>query len=150
MVVIVITDFREAPPSFDLHSCVALQDSPVVPIGRSARTDVLLKAENIVLESGGCVVRLAGLYISFIKCESRDLLIFGETSGFMLLISNQSCKCIPTLHAPSLTLNTKKIEVHMFIGWRKVLSNFVQITSSILYTMRCVFVFVDLFIIPTL
>lgn len=38
----------------------------------------------------------------------------------------------------------------MFIGWRKVLSNFVQITSSILYTMRCVFIFVDLFIIPTL
>ncbi|KAG5554934.1 hypothetical protein RHGRI_012476 [Rhododendron griersonianum] len=46
------------------------EDSPVVPIGRSARTDVLLKAEKVVLESGGCVVRLAGLYISFIKCES--------------------------------------------------------------------------------
>ncbi|KAI8003713.1 hypothetical protein LOK49_LG08G03115 [Camellia lanceoleosa] len=38
------------------------EDSPVVPIGRSPRTDVLLKAEKAVLESGGSVVRLAGLY----------------------------------------------------------------------------------------
>ncbi|MCH92180.1 hypothetical protein A2U01_0013115, partial [Trifolium medium] len=29
------------------------EDTPVVPIGRSPRTDVLLKAENIVLEFGG-------------------------------------------------------------------------------------------------
>lgn len=38
------------------------EDTPVVPIGRSPRTDVLLKAENIVLEFGGSVVRLSGLY----------------------------------------------------------------------------------------
>ncbi|KAF5465538.1 hypothetical protein F2P56_015533 [Juglans regia] len=38
------------------------EDTPVVPIGRSPRTDVLLKAENVVLEFGGCVLRLAGLY----------------------------------------------------------------------------------------
>ncbi|XP_024997055.1 uncharacterized protein LOC112529863 [Cynara cardunculus var. scolymus] len=38
------------------------EDSPVVPIGKSPRTDVLLKAEKIVLDAGGCVVRLAGLY----------------------------------------------------------------------------------------
>uniref|UniRef100_A0A7N0T7U1 Uncharacterized protein n=1 Tax=Kalanchoe fedtschenkoi TaxID=63787 RepID=A0A7N0T7U1_KALFE len=38
------------------------EDSPVVPIGRSPRTDVLLKAEQVALEAGGCVVRLAGLY----------------------------------------------------------------------------------------
>ncbi|KAJ1414258.1 hypothetical protein SESBI_19112 [Sesbania bispinosa] len=41
------------------------EDTPVVPIGRSPRTDVLLKAENVVLEFGGSVVRLSGLYISF-------------------------------------------------------------------------------------
>lgn len=35
---------------------------PVVPIGRSPRTDVLLKAENTVLDAEGCVVRFAGLY----------------------------------------------------------------------------------------
>ncbi|CAL5347065.1 unnamed protein product [Camellia sinensis] len=45
------------------------EDSPVVPTGRSPRTDVLLKAEKAVLESGGSVVRLAGLYISFMKMQ---------------------------------------------------------------------------------
>ncbi|CAO2173701.1 unnamed protein product [Urochloa humidicola] len=38
------------------------EDCPSVPIGRSPRTDVLLKVENVVLETGGCVLRLAGLY----------------------------------------------------------------------------------------
>ncbi|KAK4379983.1 hypothetical protein RND71_001845 [Anisodus tanguticus] len=38
------------------------EDGPIVPIGRSPRTDILLKAEKVVLEFGGCVVRLAGLY----------------------------------------------------------------------------------------
>lgn len=47
---------------FDNGSCD--EDSPVVPIGRSPRTDVLLKAEKEVLEAGGCVLRLAGLYKS--------------------------------------------------------------------------------------
>ncbi|KAL1543134.1 hypothetical protein AAHA92_20146 [Salvia divinorum] len=41
------------------------EDTPVVPIGRSPRTDNLLRSEKVVLEAGGCVVRLAGLYISF-------------------------------------------------------------------------------------
>ncbi|KXG32499.1 uncharacterized protein LOC8075362 [Sorghum bicolor] len=40
------------------------EDSPCVSIGQSPRTDVLLKAENVVLEAGGCVLRLAGLYKS--------------------------------------------------------------------------------------
>ncbi|XP_066161571.1 uncharacterized protein [Oryza sativa Japonica Group] len=40
------------------------EDSPCVPIGRSPRTDVLLKAENAVLEAGGSVLRLVGLYKS--------------------------------------------------------------------------------------
>lgn len=54
---------------------MAIQDSPVVPIGRSPRTDILLRAEEVVLESGGCVVRLAGLYISFMQIGSLDLYI---------------------------------------------------------------------------
>ncbi|KAK6803557.1 hypothetical protein RDI58_001341 [Solanum bulbocastanum] len=41
------------------------EDGPIVPIGRSPRTDILLKAEEVVLEFGGCVVRLAGLYKEF-------------------------------------------------------------------------------------
>ncbi|TVU20876.1 hypothetical protein EJB05_30477 [Eragrostis curvula] len=42
------------------------EDCPSVPIGRSPRTDVLLNVENVVLDAGGCVLRLAGLYISSI------------------------------------------------------------------------------------
>nr|XP_043627982.1 uncharacterized protein LOC122599520 [Erigeron canadensis] len=38
------------------------EDSPVVPVGKSPRTDILLKAEKSALDAGGCVVRLAGLY----------------------------------------------------------------------------------------
>ncbi|KAG8045156.1 hypothetical protein GUJ93_ZPchr0008g11713 [Zizania palustris] len=43
------------------------EDSPCAPIGRSPRTDVLLKAENAVLEAGGSVLRLVGLYISLLR-----------------------------------------------------------------------------------
>eukprot|EP00271_Cylindrocystis_brebissonii_P000828 TRINITY_DN11011_c0_g1_i1.p1 TRINITY_DN11011_c0_g1~~TRINITY_DN11011_c0_g1_i1.p1 ORF type:complete len:364 (-),score=45.21 TRINITY_DN11011_c0_g1_i1:659-1750(-) len=37
--------------------------APVIPKGRSPRTDRLLDAEDAVLSVGGCVVRLAGLYL---------------------------------------------------------------------------------------
>ncbi|KAL0367671.1 UNVERIFIED_CONTAM: hypothetical protein Sradi_3657200, partial [Sesamum radiatum] len=42
------------------------EDTPVVPVGRSPRTDKLLNVEKIVLEADGCILRLAGLYISFL------------------------------------------------------------------------------------
>ncbi|KAH9621272.1 hypothetical protein KSS87_011538 [Heliosperma pusillum] len=51
------------------------EDTPVVPIGRSQRTDVLLKAENVVLEHGGCVLRLSGLYISLMDAASLAIVI---------------------------------------------------------------------------
>lgn len=38
------------------------EDSPLVSLGKSVRTDVLLRAENAVKEVGGCILRLAGLY----------------------------------------------------------------------------------------
>eukprot|EP00250_Pteridium_aquilinum_P020988 c25001_g5_i1 orf=55-1065(+) len=38
------------------------EDTPIVPLGRSPRTDVLLRAEQEVLQAGGTVLRLAGLY----------------------------------------------------------------------------------------
>ncbi|XP_021718218.1 uncharacterized protein LOC110685971 isoform X1 [Chenopodium quinoa] len=38
------------------------EETPTVRMGKSPRTDVLLKAENVVLDNGGCVLRLAGLY----------------------------------------------------------------------------------------
>ncbi|KAI8561562.1 hypothetical protein RHMOL_Rhmol04G0349800 [Rhododendron molle] len=62
------------------------EDSPVVPIGRSARTDVLLKAEKVVLESGGCVVRLAGLYISFIKASHEIYLYLLDAASLSVAI----------------------------------------------------------------
>ena len=54
------------------------QNTPIVPLGRNPRTDILLEAEDAVLEVGGCVLRLAGLYISFsfsedIKAYCSDL-----------------------------------------------------------------------------
>ncbi|XP_021807766.1 uncharacterized protein LOC110751586 isoform X2 [Prunus avium] len=56
------------------------EDTPAVPIGRSPRTDVLLKAEKVVLEFGGVVLRLAGLYISFMKVELRKIICAVEES----------------------------------------------------------------------
>lgn len=58
------------------------QDSQLVPIGRSSRVDVLLRAEDVVQEVvGGCVLRLAGLYISFLNVVSYISVIF---SGCLL------------------------------------------------------------------
>lgn len=45
----------------DNGPCV--EDSPVVPLGKSPRTDRLLLAEKAVLEAGGSVIRFAGLYL---------------------------------------------------------------------------------------
>lgn len=71
-------------PNSDLAINSRLQDSPVVPIGRSPRTDVLLKAEQVALEAGGCVVRLAGLYISF--TSAFFAIIFLHFDGETLII----------------------------------------------------------------
>ncbi|PKU80340.1 hypothetical protein MA16_Dca005871 [Dendrobium catenatum] len=55
------------------------EDYPVVPIGRSPRTDVLLKAESAVLEAGGCVLRLdaASLAIAIMKRKLRSRIFLG-------------------------------------------------------------------------
>lgn len=55
----------------------SLQDSPVVPLGKSPRTDVLLKAEKVVLDCGGTVLRLAGLYISFWILKLNEQILKG-------------------------------------------------------------------------
>lgn len=102
-----------------------MQDSPVVPIGRSPRTDVLLKAEKVVLESGGCAIRLAGLYISFSVLNYVDFINSW----------NGNFRNLWWIHL-TLTADTKQIEVRMLTGWRRVLLKFVQITSWILFTMR--------------
>ncbi|KAJ6321196.1 hypothetical protein OIU77_011321 [Salix suchowensis] len=69
---------------FDNGQCN--EDSPVVPIGRSPRTDVLLKAEKVVLESGGCALRLAGLYISFSDAASLAVAILKKKLRSRILL----------------------------------------------------------------
>ncbi|CAN7007448.1 unnamed protein product [Brassica rapa subsp. trilocularis] len=64
---------------FDNGECN--EDSPVVPLGKSPRTDVLLRAEQVVLESGGTVLRLAGLYISFWSIMFLLNFLYTETRG---------------------------------------------------------------------
>uniref|UniRef100_A0A0E0MWC2 NAD-dependent epimerase/dehydratase domain-containing protein n=1 Tax=Oryza rufipogon TaxID=4529 RepID=A0A0E0MWC2_ORYRU len=51
------------------------EDCPSVPIGRSPRTDVLLKAENVVLEAGGCDA--ASLAIAIMKKGHRGRIFLG-------------------------------------------------------------------------
>ncbi|KAJ0976196.1 hypothetical protein J5N97_018161 [Dioscorea zingiberensis] len=52
------------------------ENTPVVPLGRSPQTDLLLNAEDAVLEVGGCVIRLAdrGAHVYWLRkgtVESR-------------------------------------------------------------------------------
>ncbi|KAF1890941.1 hypothetical protein Lal_00037512 [Lupinus albus] len=52
------------------------EDTPVVPIGRSRRTDVLLNAENIVLEFGGSV-DAASLSVAILKKKFGERIFLG-------------------------------------------------------------------------
>ncbi|QHO05860.1 uncharacterized protein DS421_14g449710 [Arachis hypogaea] len=52
------------------------EDTPVVPFGRSPRTDVLLKAENVVLEFGGSV-DAASLSVTILKKKCRRRIFLG-------------------------------------------------------------------------
>ncbi|OMO98387.1 hypothetical protein COLO4_13927 [Corchorus olitorius] len=52
------------------------EDTPTVPIGRSPRTDVLLKAEKLVLEFGGCV-DAASLSVTILKKKLRGRIFLG-------------------------------------------------------------------------
>ncbi|KAF7150923.1 hypothetical protein RHSIM_Rhsim02G0013600 [Rhododendron simsii] len=61
------------------------EDFPVVPIGRRPRTDVLLKAEKVVLESDGCVLRLAGLYISFYEINMSNIFMSTHDAASLLV-----------------------------------------------------------------
>uniref|UniRef100_A0A453AAU6 NAD-dependent epimerase/dehydratase domain-containing protein n=1 Tax=Aegilops tauschii subsp. strangulata TaxID=200361 RepID=A0A453AAU6_AEGTS len=55
------------------------EDCPSIPVGRGPRTDVLLRAENVVLEAGGCVLRLdaASLAIAIMKKRPRGRIFLG-------------------------------------------------------------------------
>ncbi|CAN1238849.1 hypothetical protein LINGRAPRIM_LOCUS2198 [Linum grandiflorum] len=89
------------------------EDTPVVPIGRSLRTDVLLKAEDVVLESEGSVVRLAGLYKS-----DRGAHVYWLEKGTIDLRPDHILNLIHYEDAASLciTILKKKLRGQIFLG----------------------------------
>lgn len=55
--------FTSSAAVYDVEDGSACDESaPTVPLGRNERSDRLLLAEKTVLDAGGCVVRLVGLY----------------------------------------------------------------------------------------
>ncbi|KAH9765614.1 NAD(P)-binding Rossmann-fold superfamily protein [Citrus sinensis] len=91
------------------------EDSPVVPIGRSPRTDVLLKAEKVILEFGGCVLRLAGLYISL---SDRGAHVYWLQKGTVDSRPDHILNLIHYEDAASLSIAIlkKKIRGQIFLG----------------------------------
>ncbi|KAI3459304.1 hypothetical protein Pfo_015967 [Paulownia fortunei] len=89
------------------------EDTPVVPFGRSPRTDNLLNVEKLVLEAGGCVVRLAGLYKAdrgahtyWLKIGSVDI----RPDHFLNLIHYEDAASL------SITILKKKLRSRIFLG----------------------------------
>ncbi|XLR60377.1 hypothetical protein S83_011049 [Arachis hypogaea] len=94
------------------------EDTPVVPFGRSPRTDVLLKAENVVLEFGGSVVRLSGLYISFSVFEDRGAHVYWLEKG---IVESRPDHILNLIHyedaaSLSITILKKKCRRKIFLG----------------------------------
>ncbi|KAJ4749983.1 NAD(P)-binding Rossmann-fold superfamily protein [Rhynchospora pubera] len=85
------------------------EDSPVVPLGRSPRTDVLLKAENVVLEAGGCVLRLA---------EDRGAHTYWLAKGIVDARPDHILNLIHYEDAASLSIAIMKKRLHsrIFVG----------------------------------
>ncbi|URE22315.1 hypothetical protein MUK42_17549 [Musa troglodytarum] len=94
------------------------EDSPVVPVGRSPRTDVLLKAENEALDIGGCVVRLAGLYISFMQfCRFSFKSITSSTDDcFLILMTQDEHYTMQDAASLSIAIMKKKLRGQVFLG----------------------------------
>ncbi|XP_027345130.1 uncharacterized protein LOC113857437 [Abrus precatorius] len=89
------------------------EDSPVVPIGRRARIDVLLNAENVVLEFGGCVLRLAGLYKADRGAHNFYLekgIVDGRPDHILNLIHYEDAASL------SVAILKKKFRGHIFLG----------------------------------
>ncbi|CAN1164478.1 hypothetical protein LINPERHAP2_LOCUS25587 [Linum perenne] len=69
--------FTSSSAPYDCHDNGECdEDTPVVPIGRSLRTDVLLKAEKVALESEGSV-DAASLCITILKKKLRGQILLG-------------------------------------------------------------------------
>ncbi|KAF0889203.1 hypothetical protein E2562_022460 [Oryza meyeriana var. granulata] len=89
------------------------EDSPCMPIGRSPQADVLLKAENVVLEAGGCVLRLVGLY----KMD-RGPHVFWLSKGTLDVRPDHIISLIHYEDAASLAIAImrKRLRGHVFVG----------------------------------
>ncbi|KAL3641964.1 hypothetical protein CASFOL_012779 [Castilleja foliolosa] len=89
------------------------ENTPVVPLGRSPKTDTLINAEKLVLEAGGCVVRLAGLYK-----EDRGAHTFWLKKGSADIRPDHILNLIHYEDAASLsaTILKKKFRSRIFLG----------------------------------
>ncbi len=54
--------WSEPSPTSHARAAACDESAPVAKLGDNERTDRLLAAEQAVLEAGGCVARLVGLY----------------------------------------------------------------------------------------
>ncbi|KAK4759212.1 hypothetical protein SAY87_022343 [Trapa incisa] len=90
------------------------EDTPIIPLGRSPKTDVLLNAEKVVLDSGGCVLRLAGLYISFMESAHafwlKKGIVEARPDHFLNLIHYEDSASL------SVTILKKKLRSRVFMG----------------------------------
>ncbi|KAK6122954.1 hypothetical protein DH2020_043298 [Rehmannia glutinosa] len=89
------------------------EDTPVVPLGRNPKTDNLLTVEKLVLEAGGCVVRLAGLYK-----EDRGAHTYWLQKGLADIRPDHILNLIHYEDAASLsiTILKKKLRSRIFLG----------------------------------
>ncbi|KAK4783320.1 hypothetical protein SAY86_007694 [Trapa natans] len=90
------------------------EDTPIIPLGRSPKTDVLLNAEKVVLDSGGCVLRLAGLYISFMESAHtfwlKKGIVEARPDHFLNLIHYEDAASL------SVTILKNKLRSRVFMG----------------------------------
>lgn len=84
-----------------------------MPIRRSPRIDVLLKAEQVVLEAGGCVVRLAKLYN-----KDRGAHVYLLKKGTIDVCLDHILNLIHYEDAASLSITVleKKLLSRIFVG----------------------------------
>ncbi|KAK3011417.1 hypothetical protein RJ639_010905 [Escallonia herrerae] len=89
------------------------EDSPVVPLGRSPRTDVLLKAEKVVLDSGGCVYNLNWSYQA-----DRGAHVYWLHKGIVETRPDHILNLIHYEDAASLSvaIQKKKLRGRIFLG----------------------------------
>ncbi|KAF8394514.1 hypothetical protein HHK36_020724 [Tetracentron sinense] len=106
------------------------EDSPVVPIGRSPRTDVLLKAEKVVLEVGG--YRGAHAYwlekgtveanpdhiLNLIHYEGQHIMLlrFPSTSAFFPQFTRTAMPPSSRNSSLSIAILKKKLRSRIFLG----------------------------------